>query len=131
MTLVNRFSEGCGLFEFDIATPLFDQLAADFELLTPDPLPPSLLDAVDSRPGLYGLHHQGSLVYVGKADVSARESQRVSMIRWDYFAWCAKKPPIGFASKEIEAANQMKNNRFMKKPIEIFPLQNLCLCRRR
>lgn len=107
MTLVNRFSEGCGLFEFDIATPLFDQLAADFELLTPDPLQPSFLDAVDSRPGLYGLQHQGSLVYVGKADVSARESQWDSMIRWNYFAWYAKKP------------------------IEIFPLQNLCLCRRR
>ncbi len=73
MTLVNRFSEGCGLFEFDIATPLFDQLAADFELLTPDPLQPSFLDAVDSRPGLYGLQHQGSLVYVGKADMSARD----------------------------------------------------------
>jgi len=73
LTLVNRFSEGCGLFEFDIATPLFDQLAADFELLTPDPLQPESLQTVESRPGLYGLHHQGSLVYVGKADESARE----------------------------------------------------------
>ena len=73
MTLVNRFSEGCGLFEFDIATPLFEQLAADFELLTPYPLQPESLETVENRPGLYGLHYQGSLVYVGKADESARE----------------------------------------------------------
>ena len=73
MTLVNRFSEGCGLFEFDIATPLFDQLAADFELLTPIPLHQESLEDVESRPGLYGLHYRDALVYVGKADESAKE----------------------------------------------------------
>lgn len=73
MTLVNRFSEGCGLFEFDIATPLFDQLANDFAKLKPDPLQPESLENVENRPGLYGLHYQESLVYVGKADESSRE----------------------------------------------------------
>ena len=211
MTLVNRFSECCGLFEFDIATPLFDQLAADFELLTPDPLQPESLETVESRPGLYGLHHQGSLVYVGKADESARERlrkhrrqlegrigmtpeevsfrclhfahtwdpfkpeshmirkyspswnlrgfgpndpgrmrdktrlkdnhgmcsirsiqtiharefQRETTMSWSCFDWCARRLPIGFASKATEAEKRKRNNSSMKKPIVIFPRQGL------
>lgn len=72
MTLVNRFSDGCGFFEFDIATPLFEQLSSDFDLLAPLPLLDSNLITVEERPGIYGLHHNGSLVYIGKADESAK-----------------------------------------------------------
>jgi len=72
VTLVNRFSDGCGFFEFDIATPLFEQLSSDFDLLAPLPLLDSNLITVEERPGIYGLHHNGSLVYIGKADESAK-----------------------------------------------------------
>lgn len=68
MTLVDRFSDGCGLFEFDIATPLFQQLSSDFDLLEPVPLLEWNLSSVEERPGIYGLHHNGLVVYIGKAD---------------------------------------------------------------
>ncbi len=72
MTLVDRFSDGCGLFEFDIATPLFQQLSSDFDLLEPVPLLEWNLSSVEERPGIYGLHHNGLVVYIGKADDSAK-----------------------------------------------------------
>jgi hypothetical protein len=72
VTLVNRFSDGCGFFEFDIATSLFQQLSSDFDLLSPLPLLGLNLTAVEERPGIYGLHHNGSVVYIGKADDSAK-----------------------------------------------------------
>ena len=72
MTLVTKFSDGCGFFEFDIATPLFHQLSSDFDLLTPLPLEESNLNAVEERPGIYGLHYGDRVVYIGKADDSAR-----------------------------------------------------------
>ena len=72
MTLVGRFSDGCGLFEFDVATPLFQQMGSDFDLLAPIPLQDLDLESVEERPGIYGLHHNGSVVYIGKADDSAR-----------------------------------------------------------
>lgn len=73
MTLVDRFSDGCGLFEFDIATPLFEQLSTDFELLNPVTLSDARLEDVEDRPGIYGLHLQNVLVYIGKADDSAKD----------------------------------------------------------
>jgi len=72
VTLVGKFSDGCGLFEFDIATPLFQQLASDFELLAPVALQDSNLESVEERPGIYGLHYNNSVVYIGKADDSAK-----------------------------------------------------------
>lgn len=72
MALVDRYSEACGLFEFDIATPLFEQMCADFDVLAPVPLDEAHLAGVGERPGVYALHHRGSLVYVGKADDDAR-----------------------------------------------------------
>jgi hypothetical protein len=72
VTLVDRFSDGCGFFEFDIATPLFEQLSSDFDLLAPLPLLDSNLCLVEERPGIYGLHHNGLIVYIGKADDSAK-----------------------------------------------------------
>jgi len=72
VTLVGRFSDGCGLFEFDIATPLFQQLSADFDLLEPVPLLDFNLALVKEKPGIYGLHHNGLIVYIGKADDSAK-----------------------------------------------------------
>lgn len=72
MGLVDRFSGACGLFEFDIATPLFEQMCIDFDELEPLPLDDTHLDDVVEKPGVYGLHHQDSLVYVGKANDSAR-----------------------------------------------------------
>ena len=76
MALTDKFSDGCGLFEFDIATPLFEQMCVDFDLLAPVPLDESHLAEVAERPGVYGLHHRGELVYVGKADGSARTRLR-------------------------------------------------------
>lgn len=71
MALTDKFSDGCGLFEFDISTPLFEQMSSDFDLLAPVPLNEANLADVADRPGVYGLHHDDRLVYVGKADDSA------------------------------------------------------------
>jgi hypothetical protein len=35
MTLVDTYSAASGLFEFDIATPLFEQMCSDLKLLEP------------------------------------------------------------------------------------------------
>lgn len=72
MTLVTKFSDGCGFFEFDIASPLFQQLSSDFDLLSPVPLDESKLASVEEKPGIYGLHYNGEVVYIGKADDSAK-----------------------------------------------------------
>lgn len=79
MALVDQFSQACGLFEFNIATPLFEQMCVDFDELEPLPLDEAHLADVAERPGLYGLHHRGALVYVGKADDSARVRLRKHM----------------------------------------------------
>lgn len=76
MTVTNGSSEACGLFEFDIATPLFEQMRADFERLRPVPLNEVSLSEVSESPGVYGLEHGGALVYVGKADDDARSRLR-------------------------------------------------------
>lgn len=72
MTLTEKFSQGCGLFDFDIATPLFDQIRTAFNDLSPVSLTIENLAKVKEGPGVYGLHHAGQLVYVGKADDDAR-----------------------------------------------------------
>jgi hypothetical protein len=58
------------VFDLDIPAALKDQLVREFERLTPRPLgevrPYGELDIAD-EPGVYGLMHQGKLVYVGKA----------------------------------------------------------------
>ena len=71
MTLVDKYSVASGLFEFDIATPLFDQMCTDLGLLQPLNLNEKHLQSVKSKPGLYTLLLNGKVVYVGKADVSA------------------------------------------------------------
>ncbi len=72
MTLTDRLSEGCGLFEFDITTPLFEQISRAFDTLSPVDLSAENLATVLERPGVYGLHHGRELVYVGKANNDAR-----------------------------------------------------------
>lgn len=99
MTLVGRFSDGCGLFEFDIATPLFQQLALDFDLLAPVALQDSNLESVEERPGIYGLHYNDSVVYIGKADDSAKSrlgKHRRQLLRksWDL----AKRDKLSLSS---------------------------------
>jgi hypothetical protein len=71
MTLVDTYSAASGLFEFDIATPLFEQMCSDLELLEPLSLNDAHLQSVKRKPGLYTLCLNGNVVYVGKADVSA------------------------------------------------------------
>jgi len=53
--LVDRYSDACGLFEFDIATPLFQQMCVDFDKLRPLRLDESNLGEVAEKPGVYGL----------------------------------------------------------------------------
>jgi hypothetical protein len=72
MTLTDTFSDACGLFEFDIAGPLFEQMCLDLDRLSPLPLDEANLSDVAKKPGVYALHHAGQLVYVGKADRNAR-----------------------------------------------------------
>ena len=76
MTLTEKYSEGCGLFDFDIATPLFNQISEAFDALSPLSLTIENLANVKEQPGVYGLHHSGELVYVGKADDDARSRLR-------------------------------------------------------
>ena len=71
MTLVDHYSAASGLFEFDIATPLFEQMCTDLQLLEPLPLSSHHLQNIKNKPGLYTLYLSGKVVYVGKADESA------------------------------------------------------------
>lgn len=57
-------------FKLSVTRALGDQLAQLLERLTPEPLTEKSLQALDPRSGVYQLYHQGSLVYVGKADSS-------------------------------------------------------------
>lgn len=57
-------------FRLSITRALADQLVASLELLTPAPLQPDELAAVERRGGVYHLYLRGDLVYVGKADES-------------------------------------------------------------
>lgn len=72
MALVAQPSPGCGTFEFDIASPLFEQILEAFDELESVPLTEGRLREVAERPGVYGLSHGGKLVYIGKADADVR-----------------------------------------------------------
>lgn len=61
---------GAAEFEFDLATPLFNQIRKTFDSVTPVPLDNEHLRQIEDRPGLYGLHLDGQPVYIGKADDS-------------------------------------------------------------
>ena len=76
MALTAEYSLGCGLFEFDISTPLFEQMRLDFERLSPVTLNEAQLASVHENPGVYSLHYAGKLVYIGKADGDARTRLR-------------------------------------------------------
>jgi hypothetical protein len=55
-------------FEFDLATPFFQQLMAVFDALGTSPLGSEQLGQLESHQGVYGLYRHNALVYVGKAD---------------------------------------------------------------
>lgn len=62
-------------FDLDIPKAIHEQLLAAFETLDPEPLTKAHLDGplgVVRAPGVYGLHLDDVLVYVGKADDLAK-----------------------------------------------------------
>lgn len=59
-------------FTFDLTGALAEQLQAWLPELTPEPLTPDALAAVEDAPGVYQLYRHGELVYVGKADATLR-----------------------------------------------------------
>lgn len=79
MALTAEPAPGTGDFEFDIATPLFEQIQTAFDAIDAVDLSEQNLGSVEARAGVYGLLHNGRLVYVGKAD--ANVAGRVSKHR--------------------------------------------------
>ncbi|MFD4698283.1 GIY-YIG nuclease family protein [Streptomyces niveus] len=57
-------------FKLSITKAFSDQLAAAIEALTPVPLTPDAIGSLEAAPGVYQLHLNRSLVYIGKADRS-------------------------------------------------------------
>ena len=57
-------------FEFDLATPFFEQLLAVFDSLRKSPLDAHHVDQLEPHQGVYGLFRNDALVYFGKADSS-------------------------------------------------------------
>lgn len=57
-------------FEFDLATPFFQQLLSVFEGLGTCPLSETHLTQLKDDQGVYGLSLDGKVVYIGKADNS-------------------------------------------------------------
>lgn len=57
-------------FEFDLATPFFEQLLGLFESLETSPLTEERIRLLTPHQGIYGLYQNEKLVYVGKADNS-------------------------------------------------------------
>lgn len=55
-------------FEFDLATPFFEQLLAVFDALGRVPLDAAHIAQVETHQGVYGLYRKETLVYIGKAD---------------------------------------------------------------
>lgn len=55
-------------FDFDLARAVLGQLVKAFETLGVAPMTEAEIRAVGELPGVYQLHLQGTLVYVGKAD---------------------------------------------------------------
>ncbi|MBN1459034.1 MAG: hypothetical protein JXA57_05825 [Armatimonadetes bacterium] len=68
MALIGNPSHGCGEFEFDLVTALFEQITKAFHQITPVPLTAENVTRVGRRSGVYGLTHKERIVYVGKAD---------------------------------------------------------------
>ena len=60
-------------FEFDLAGPLFEQMRDLLESVEPVPLNKEHTSELSERPGVYLLRHQGTPVYIGKADDSVKE----------------------------------------------------------
>ncbi|WP_430791281.1 GIY-YIG nuclease family protein [Actinoplanes sp. G11-F43] len=60
-------------FRLSITRALADQLATTLQPLTPAPLKPETLSAVEARPGVYVLFVNGERVYVGKAAGGLRQ----------------------------------------------------------
>lgn len=71
---------GMADFEFDLETPLFQQIRAAFLEIEPAPLDNNYISAIHDRSGVYGLLLFGKLVYIGKADGSVRG--RLQDHRW-------------------------------------------------
>lgn len=63
---------GMADFEFDLETPLFQQIRQAFDAVAPVALDPANVRQIHERPGIYGLLLRGDLVYIGKADRSVR-----------------------------------------------------------
>jgi hypothetical protein len=55
-------------FEFDLATPFFEQLLAVFDALGTVPLDATHITQLEPHQGVYGLYRNQTLVYIGKAD---------------------------------------------------------------
>ena len=55
-------------FELDIISAMRDQIVAAFSGLEQGELTHNNISSVPDQPGVYHLHHQHQLVYVGKAD---------------------------------------------------------------
>ncbi len=55
-------------FEFDLATPFFEQVLRCFDLLGTAPLDQTHLVNLEPSQGVYGLYREATLVYVGKAE---------------------------------------------------------------
>lgn len=70
MALTAEPAPGTGGFEFDIATPLFEQIQTAFDAIAAVDISKQNLGSVEERAGVYGLLHIGRLVYVGKADAN-------------------------------------------------------------
>lgn len=62
--------DGFSEFEFDLATPLFEQIRACLDATPLAPLTIEKLDAGLDGPGVYILFHNREPVYIGKADSS-------------------------------------------------------------
>lgn len=64
--------EGGAEFEFDLATPLFEQIRDLLDRVKDVPLDRPFIERIAERPGVYILLSRGEPVYVGKADRSVR-----------------------------------------------------------
>ncbi len=66
-------NRGTAEFDFNLADPLFEQMLILLKSVEPLPLTFAHTNALPERPGVYLLRHEGTAVYIGKADKSLRE----------------------------------------------------------
>lgn len=66
--MTNVEKDYVGLFDFDLARAVLNQLVRTFDKMGIGPLKPDVLHEMVRAPGVYQLYHHGELVYVGKAD---------------------------------------------------------------